>query len=332
MQYRILGQTDLNVSVVAMGCWAVIGGFNWGPQDEADSLATFEAALNAGVNFFDTAEQYGDGASEQLVARGLGSHRKDVIIASKARQENLSDGKIKEACERSLRNLQTDYIDLYQIHWPSREVPFEETMRALEDLWTEGKIRYVGISNFGKQDMPDIIQHGRVESNQLPYNLLWRAIEFDIQPQCVEHNIGILPYSPLMQGLLTGKFRSAGDVPEDRARTRHYASTRSADSRHGGPGFEAETFAAIDAIRDICEEIGQPMEQVALAWLLRQPAVTSVIAGARSAQQMYSNAKAGDLVLSDDVVSRLTAATDHLKALLGPDPDMWAAPDQSRYR
>lgn len=332
MQYRTIGQTELYVSTVAMGCWAVIGGFNWGPQDEADSLATFEAALNAGINFFDTAEMYGDGASEQLVARGLGDHRQDVYIASKARQENLSTGKLKEACERSLRNLQTDYIDLYQIHWPSRDVPFDETMRALEDLWTEGKIRYIGISNFGKQDMPDILKTGRIESNQLPYNLLWRAIEFDIQPQCVNNQVSILPYSPLMQGLLTGKFHAAGDVPEDRARTRHYAGTRSAHSRHGGPGYEAETFAAIEAIRAICDEIEQPMEQVALAWLLRQPAVASVIAGARTPQQMYSNAKAGDLVLADDVVNRLTKATDHLKSLFGPDPDMWAPADQSRYR
>ncbi|MAS37045.1 MAG: aldo/keto reductase [Anaerolineaceae bacterium] len=332
MQYRTLGQTDLEVSVVAMGCWSIVGGFNWGPQDEADSLATIEAALEAGVNFFDTAEGYGDGYSEQLLARVLGSRRADVIIASKVSQNHLAAAEVKEACERSLRNLQTDYIDLYQVHWPSREIPFEETMRALEDLWTEGKIRYIGVSNFGRLDMPDMLAAGRYESNQVPYNLLWRAVEYDIQPQCVRHDISILPYSPLMQGLLTGKFHTADDVPDDRARTRHYSSHRSENTRHGTSGFEAETFAAVNAIRAICEEIEQPMAHVSLAWLLHQPAVTSVLAGARTAQQMLDNAKAGELVLSGDVVARLSMATDELKALLGPDPDMWAPADESRYR
>jgi aryl-alcohol dehydrogenase-like predicted oxidoreductase len=135
-----------------------------------------------------------------------------------------------------------------------------------------------------------------------------------------------------MQGLLTGKFQSADDVPVDRARTRHYSSQRTPLSRHGGAGFEAETFAAIHAIQAVCDEIGHPMEHVALAWLLAQPAVTSVVAGARNARQMQSNAQAGDLILSEDVVMRLTEITDPLKALLGPDPDMWAPPGESRYR
>jgi myo-inositol catabolism protein IolS len=332
MQYRTIGQTDLSVSVVAMGCWAIIGGFNWGPQDEAESLATIRAALNAGINFFDTAEGYGDGYSEQLIARALAGRRAGVIIASKVSQNHLAAAQVKEACERSLRNLATDYIDLYQIHWPSREIPSEETMRALEDLRAAGKIRHIGVSNFGKLDMPAMLRVGRYEANQLPYNLLWRAIEFDIQPQCVEHQISILPYSPLMQGLLTGKFQSVDDVPLDRARTKHYASQRTELSRHGGPGCETETFEAVHAIQAICDEMGRPMEQVALAWLLHQPAVTSVIAGARSPQQIEANAQAGDLMLPDDVVERLTQATDHLKALLGPDPDMWGAPDEARYR
>jgi aryl-alcohol dehydrogenase-like predicted oxidoreductase len=315
-----------------MGCWAIIGGFNWGPQDESDSLATIQAALDAGINFFDTAEGYGEGYSEQLVARALGRRRAQVVIASKVSQDHLAAAQVREACERSLRNLNTDYIDLYQIHWPSRSVPFEETMRALDDLRAAGKIRFIGVSNFGKQDMPDMLRAGRYESNQVPYNLLWRAVEFDIQPQCVEQHISILPYSPLMQGLLTGKFQSADDVPTDRARTKHYSSQRTPLSRHGGSGYEAETFAAVHAIQAICNEIHQPMEAVALAWLLHQPAVTSVVAGARSPQQVHSNAQAGDLILSDEIITRLNEATDPLKLLLGPDPDMWAPPTETRYR
>jgi aryl-alcohol dehydrogenase-like predicted oxidoreductase len=331
MQYRTLGQTDLQVSVVAMGCWAIVGGFNWGPQDESDSLATIRAALDAGINFFDTAEMYGDGYSEELLAKVLPSRRAEVIIASKVSQQNLAAGQVQAACERSLRRLQTDYIDLYQIHWPNRDVPFEETLRALEDLRAAGKIRYIGVSNFGRQDMPAMLRAGRYESNQVPYNLLWRAIEFDIQPQCVEHRISILPYSPLMQGLLTGKFRSADEVPADRARTRHFSSVREF-VRHGGPGCEPETFATIAAIQQICDDLNQPMAEVALAWLLAQPAVTSVIAGARTPQQMLTNARAAALTLSAETVRRLTAATDALKQQLGPDPDMWAPVDQSRYR
>lgn len=330
MQYRKLGQTDLEVSTISLGCWAIIGGFNWGPQDKADSLDTIQAALDTGVNCFDTAEGYGDGYSEQLLAEGLGKRRGEVIIASKVSASNLTPDKLKEACERSLRNLDSDYIDLYQIHWPGRDVPFEATLRALEDLRDAGKIRVIGVSNFGKQDLPDMLAVGRVESNQLPYNLLWRAIEFDIQPQCAEHTISILPYSPLMQGLLTGKFKSAADVPDDRARTRHYSGDRPL-ARHGRPGHETETFDAVQRVAAICDDIGQPMAHVALAWLLQQPAVTSVIAGARNLRQMEANAQAANLTLTEDVVQRLNQATDDLKNLMGPDPDMWAAPGVSRY-
>jgi aryl-alcohol dehydrogenase-like predicted oxidoreductase len=331
MQYRKLGGTDLEVSAVALGCWAIIGGFNWGPQEKGESLDTIAAALEAGITFFDTAEGYGDGYSEQLVAEGLGSRRADVVIASKVSADHLAPDKLKEACERSLCNLNTDVIDLYQVHWPSREVPFDDSMRALEDLRDAGKIRYIGVSNFGPQDMREMRRVGRFESNQLPYNLLWRAIEYEIQPQCAEHNISILPYSPLMQGLLTGKFQNVADVPHDRRRTRHYSGSYEL-SRHGGPGYEDETFAAVDAIRVICREIDQPMTHVTLAWLLAQPAVTSVIAGARNRQQVKANAQAADLSLSPVILERLSSATAELKALLGPDPDMWSPRDESRYR
>jgi myo-inositol catabolism protein IolS len=332
MKFRTLGRTDLSVSVVAMGCWAIVGGFNWGPQAEDESLATIEKALAVGVNFFDTAEGYGDGYSEQLLGRALGRRRSQVIIASKVSQSNLAPDQVRAACERSLKNLNTDYIDLYQVHWPSREVPFAATMGALAELQAAGKIRYIGVSNFGKEDMPEMLQAGRFEANQLPYNLLWRAVEFDIQEQCVAQDISILPYSPLMQGLLTGKFKSPQDVPDDRARTRHYSAAERPLARHGRPGHEAATFAAVDAMRDICEEIDQPMADVALAWLLHQPGVTSVLAGARNPQQMAANAQAADLDLDTSVVQRLSSVTEDLKNAFGSDPDMWAAAGKSRYR
>ena len=328
MEYRKLGRTDIKVSVVAMGCWVFGGGFVWGDQEEAESIATVQAALDAGVNFFDTAEGYGDGYSEEVLGKALTGRRHEAIIATKVSQSHLARDQVVRACEGSLRRLNTDYIDLYQIHWPSREVPIEETMEALERLREQGKIRAIGVSNFGPQGMAGLLAVGRCETNQLPYSLLWRAIEYEIVPQCLEHE-GILCYSPLVHGLLTGKFSSPDEVPEGRARTRHFSRDRPL-TRHGEEGCEEETFAAIERIRRICEGIGQPMAKVALAWLLYQPGVVSVLAGARHPGQVVENASAADLKLSPDVVRALTEATEALKAALGPNPDMWLS--ESRMR
>lgn len=266
-----------------------------------------------------------------MLGRALKGRRDEAVIASKVSATNLAPAAVRAACERSLQRLGTDVIDLYQVHWPSRNVSFEDTMATLLDLQSAGKIRVIGVSNFGKLDMPDMLAFGRYDANQLPYSLLWRAIEFDIQPQCVEGNISILPYSPLNQALLTGRYRNADEMPYSRTRTRHFRGDRR-DSRHGTAGFETETFAAVEAIRQICADIGQEMVHVALAWLLRKPAVTSVLAGARNPQQVESNLIAGGLSLSAETMRRLDEATDDLKRKLGPDPDMWGTGEDSRYR
>ncbi len=331
MQPRQLGNTSLMVSPIAVGFWGIVGGDYWGEQDETDTINTAHAALDAGINLFDTAEGYGDGYSEVMLGRALKGRRDEAIIASKAGQSNLAPAALRAACEGSLKRLDTDRIDLYQVHWPRRDIPFDDTMSALLDLQREGKIRVIGVSNFGPLDMPDMLGCGRYEANQLPYSLLWRAIEFDIQPICVERNISILPYSPLNQALLTGRYRHADEMPYSRTRTRHFRGDRR-DSRHGTAGFEAETFAAVEAIREICADIGQEMVHVALAWLLHKPAVTSILAGARSVQQVESNMIAGGLSLSDETTRRLDEATADLKAKLGPDPDMWGTGADSRYR
>jgi len=324
-----LGQTDITVSVVALGCWAFAGGRVWGPQDEAESIATVRAALDAGVNFFDTAEGYGDGDSEAVLGRALAGRRHEAVIATKVSRSHLSGDEVREACERSLRRLQTDTIDLYQVHWPSRTVPLDETMEALEKLREQGKVRAVGVCNFGVGDLSDLLKAGRTETNQLPYSLLWRAVEYQIRQQCVDERIGILCYSPLAQGLLTGKFGSPDEVPAGRARTRHFSKARP-QTRHGEAGCEAETFAAIGKIRAMCAEIRRPMAQVALAWLLHQPGVTAVIAGARRPDQIRQTAQAADLELSPETLGELTGATEALKRILGPNPDMWQS--ESRLR
>ena len=329
MEFRKLGRTDIKVSVIGMGCWAIVGDIYWGPQDEKDSVMTIKAALDAGINFFDTAEAYGDGYSELLLGKALAGCRDKVIIASKVSGSHLSANDVQKACEDSLKRLKTDYIDLYQVHWPSQSIPLEETIDALKKLQKQGRVRAIGVSNFGVEDLPAFLALGDCQSNQLPYSLLWRAIEYRIRQNCIENRVGILCYSPLAQGLLTGKFASADDVPEGRARSRHFSKNR-AQARHNEMGCESETFAAIDKIRSICEEIHEPMTKVALAWLLKQSGVTSVLVGARKPEQIKQNAQAGDLKLQGGIVNRLTEATDNLKKQLGENPDMWQS--QSRMQ
>lgn len=331
MNFRKLGKTDMQVSPVAMGCWPIVGDATWGPQDESEAIKTIRTALDIGVNFFDTAEGYGDGYSEQLLAKGIAGQRHAVIIASKVGSDHLAADAVINACENSLRNLNSDYIDLYQIHWPGRRI-YKETMTALEKLKTQGKIRAIGVSNFGRQDLPEILSIGRSEANQLPYSLLWRALEYDISPICVENDISILCYCPLMQGLLTGKFAVADDVPDGRARTRLFSALKRPQARHGEDGIEKETFAAIDGIRDISEKLDQPMASVALAWLLHQPGVTSVLAGARNPQQMKQNAQAAELKLSTEIIEALNDITEVVKVKLGRNVDMWQNEANSRYR
>jgi aryl-alcohol dehydrogenase-like predicted oxidoreductase len=314
-----------------MGCWALAGDFNWGSQEDAESIATVHAALEAGINFFDTAEAYGAGRSEEVLGRALEGHRSDVVLATKVDDAHLSREELIRACEGSLRRLRTDYIDLYQLHWPSRTVPLTETLEALDRLQREGKIRAVGVCNFGVGDLEDLLEVGRCQTDQLPYSLLARAIEYEIQPKCLDEGIGILAYSPLMQGLLTGKFASPDEVPEGRARTRHFSRERPG-TRHGEPGCEGATFAAIDEIQELCDELGVPMAQVALAWVLAQPGVTSVLAGARHPEQIAETAQAAELNLAPEVLERLTRITEEVKRALGPHPDPWEAPADSRFR
>lgn len=325
MEYRKLGNTNILVSVISLGGWALAPDRNWGEQDKAMSIATVHAALDAGVNFFNTAEGYGkEGASERVLGEALAGHRHEVVIATKIEVDHnyVSADETIQACERSLRRLNTDYVDVYQIHWPSRVTPISETMEAMEKLRQQGKVRTIGVANFGAQDLSDLLEVGRADSNELPYSLIFRAIEFGIAPKCVDNSIGILPYSPLAQGLLAGKFSSADEVPVARARTRIFSGERSL-ARHGEAGCEKEAFAAIDEIRRICGKIRRPMAQVALAWLLHQPGVTSVIAGARNPEQLEQNVQAAALALRPEIVAELAQVTDEVQQKLGPNPDPW---------
>ena len=331
MKYRKLGNTDLEVSVVSMGCWGISGGDMWGKQDEEDAIAAIRRAYEKGINFFDTAEAYGDGYSEELLGEALNGFRKEVKIASKVSAGHLHPKELKKSCEKSLKRLNTDYLDLYYIHWPNPDIPIFDTIKALEELKNEGKIRYYGTSNFGVHQMTEFLKHSDLTVNQLPYNLLWRVIEQEIQPFCLKKSIGIAAYSPLLHGLLTGKFESPDSVPDGRARTRHFSKERQ-KTRHGEEGVEGKTFDTIEKIKSICREFGTDITQTSIAWPLTQSGVDTVIAGARSPEHAEENAKAGDLELPEDLIIRLKQATKVLKSSLGNNPDLWQGGKDSRIR
>ncbi len=328
MEYRQLGKTDMQVSVLALGCWPFAGGQFWGEQDDNDSIATVHAALDAGINFFDTAEAYEKGTSERVLGRALVGKRDQAIIATKV-AGRLHKAGVIEACEESLRNLQTDYIDLYQIHWPNHKIPLSETVEALHHLRDQGKIRAIGVSNFAVQDFTELVGLTDCETNQMPYSLLWRVIEDEIKPLCMAHETGILCYSSLMQGLLTGRYANADAVPDNIARTRLYAGSRPM-TEHTEPGCEAEVFAALAEVRRIADELGQPMATVALAWVRQQPGVTAFLVGARKPEELAWNLPVMDLTLSDDVVAELARVTEPVKTKLAGNPDMWMAPSRMR--
>ena len=331
MNYTTLTQTDIRISTLALGCFAFEGGQTWGEQNEQDSIATLEAALELGITFFDTAEGYGAGYSEELLGRVFEKRRDQVVIATKASPNHLAPKDLEAACIASLRRLKTDYIDLYQIHWPNWDVPLADTLGTLEQLKSKGMIRAIGVSNFGVQDFTEALEVTPVVSNQLPYNLLFRASEFDILPLAEQHNVSILPYSPIMQGLLTGKFKSAEDVPEGRARTRHFSGSRP-QAGHGEAGAEAQTFQTIEKLNAVAEQLGQPLTHVSLAWLLHQKSVPAVLVGARNVAQLKSNVAAAQLSLKPDLIKELSDLSAPLKASLGSNADMWNSGKNARYR
>ena len=322
MEYRELGSTGVDTSVIILGCWAIGGGYTWGDQDEKVSIDTIRTAVDAGINMFETAEFYSDGYSEEVLGKGLAGLRDKVMIATKIWFENLSAEKLIQACEGSLRRLKTDYIDLYQVHWPNWDVPIEETLGAMEKLKQDGKIRFIGVSNFGTQDLSAAVKHAPVVTDQLAYSLLFRAIEYGILAKCRELNVGVLAYSPLAQGLLTGKFNHADEIDDERARIRLYSKNRPG-TVHDEDGCETEAFEAVEKIRSICTDFDQPMANVALAWIIQQPGVNAVLAGARTPEQVSMNVRAAELQLPGDVMENLAQATETVKQKLGANADPW---------
>ncbi|WP_336037201.1 aldo/keto reductase [Halobacterium yunchengense] len=330
MEYATLGHSDVDVSRVGLGLWNISGGSDWERTDERQAVETIHAAYDAGVDFFDTAEAYGDGYSESVLGTALeGMDREDVVVATKVWSDNLAYDDLRAACEASLDRLGTDYVDVYYVHYHNPEIPVSETMRALRDLQDEGRVRVPAVSNTGPVDLGETLEHGRVEANQVPYSLLWRAVEYEVADACRAEDVDLVAYSPLAQGLLTGEYASAEEYPTGRMRTRHFAGDRP-EARHGEPGVEDLTFETVQRVRQVCAEYDRDMVEVALAWPLHQPGVASVLAGASTPEHARANAAAADVSLSEDLLADLDEATADLKAALGPNPDPWQS--NSRYR
>ncbi len=317
MEKRRLGTSEVQISPILMGTWQA-GKRGWTGIEDNDSIQAIRAAVDAGITTIDTAEVYGDGHSERVVAQAVADIRERIEYATKVFANHLQYDEVIAACDRSLQNLQTDYIDLYQIHWPSGSfgsdfVPIGETMEALNTLKKQGKIRAIGVSNFSKSQLEEACQYGRIDSLQPPYSLFWRYVETDAMPYCIENNISILAYSPLAQGLLTGKFApghkfDAGD-------------NRSQNKLFQGENF-SRAYTAVDKLRPIAAKYNCTLAQLALAWLIAQPN-TQAIAGARYAEQAISNAAAASIHLDPadlaqiDIIGR--SVTDYLDA----NPVMW---------
>jgi aryl-alcohol dehydrogenase-like predicted oxidoreductase len=339
LEIRRCGRSGLELPVLGVGCWSFGGGAYWGSQERGEVEGVVSAALDRGCAFFDTAEVYNEGRSEEALGRALRGRRDRAIVASKISPDHCGAGMVRRHCEATLARLGSDYLDVYMLHWPlnplairhfstdggsSESLPsLADVLAAMDELRREGKIRYVGLSNFGARQLEEANAYGLpVACNEVPWSLLSRAIEWEVLPACTAFDIGVLGYMPLMQGLLTGKYRTADELPASRARTRHFRGDRPG-CRHGEPGAEPETFGAIEAIRAIADREGMPMERLAIAWCLARPGITCSITGARNAAQLEENARAAELRLAPGLVAELNAVTDPLKRVLGRSVDLY---------
>lgn len=310
METRRLGNSDLDITVIGFGAWAIGGGwkFGWGPQEDTDSIGAIHEALEAGVNWIDTAAVYGLGRSEEVVGKMLSEWQgpKPLIFTkcSMRWDENgeishsLKATSVREECENSLRRLQVDTIDLYQIHWPNPDDEVEAGWEEMARLRDEGKVRFIGVSNFNTDQLERAQRIAPVTSLQPPYSLIERGVEPEILPFCRQQNIGVIVYSPMESGLLTGAMtreRIAGLPPDD---------WRRRNSEYGEPKI-TRNLALVEVLKQIGARQGKTAGEVAIAWTLRNPAVTGAIVGLRRPGQASGTLGAAGLRLSDNDVREI---------------------------
>lgn len=328
MEYRRIGNSSLKLSVVTFGAF-VTGGWLWGGSDNKNAIEAIKTAFDLGVTSIDTAPVYGQGLSEKIVGEAIKGIPRDKVqiltkfglrwdtkkgeyyFDSKDNQGNDiqlykysgKDGIIKE-CEDSLRRLDTDYIDLYQIHWPDSTTPIHESMEAVLKLKKDGKIREAGVCNYNSHQMKEAEEIVELASNQVPYSMARRSIENDVVPYCIKQNKGILAYSPLQQGLLTGKFESGYKF-------------KKGDNRANSVYFKEENLRKVNKILDklkpIAEEKKATLAQLVIKWTINQPGITIALVGARTPEQSTQNAMAADLKLSTEELDFIDNLVDELK-------------------
>lgn len=325
MQKRKLGYSDLHLTTIGLGTWAMGGGdwkFGWGPQDDKASTAAIHAAIDQGINWIDTAPIYGHGHSEKVVGNAIKGIRDSLIIATKCGRvwegdsreigKSLRGDSIRQEVENSLQRLGIEYIDLYQIHWPQPNEEIEEGWATIADLIKEGKVRYGGVSNFDLQQLKRAQAIHPVSSLQPPYNMFRREIESEIMEYCGENQIGIVAYSPMQAGLLTGKFT------QERA-----AALPESDWRRNHPFFNAPQLGVnvqvVDKLRGIAEAKNCSMSQLSLAWVLRRDEMTSAIVGARKPEQIKETAQAASLKLGAREIDDIEAILAWREAQLQRD-------------
>lgn len=309
MRYEKIGNSHINSSKIIIGTWQA-GKEMWADIDDKETTLAIRGALDVGITTIDTAIVYGNGHSEQIVARALQSvAREEYYIATKVFSDHLKYDQVIEQCHKSLTNLQTDYIDLYQIHWPSGSfnspiIPIAETMDALNFLKSTGKILNIGVSNFSKEQIEEAMQYGDIVSNQPPYSLIWRPYDNVTNPFCRSNNIAILAYSPLAQGLLTGKFK-ANHV------------FHAGDNRIDNKLFKPENFAnvtiVLEELQKYADKYATSMGNIALNWLISKPS-TFAIVGSRNLAQITESSKCCDFTLSTEdliAIDKLSEVVTH---------------------
>ena len=312
---RQLGNSDMQITAIGFGAWAIGGGdwqFGWGSQDDNDSVAAIQRVLDLGINWIDTAAVYGLGHSEEVVARALEGRQQKPYVFTKCSMiwskkfwqakdqihRSLKRDSVRNELESSLRRLKLDVIDLYQIHWPDPESEIEEGWETLAKLKQEGKVRYIGVSNFSVAQMERISKIAPITSLQPPYSMLNRGVEKEILPYCQQHNIGVINYSPMVSGLLTGamtKERVAQLPPDDWRRN---------NARFQEPQL-SRNLKLVELLREIGNAHGRSPGEVAIAWTLNNPTVTAAIVGARNAKQVDGIIGASTLRLQPDEISRI---------------------------
>ncbi|MDF2964071.1 MAG: aldo/keto reductase [Paenibacillus sp.] len=296
MKLKALGKTDTKVSTITFGCWE-LGGGPWEFTSDDNNIKAIQAAFDMGITTFDTAEGYGAGHSEEIVGSALEGKRKETVISTKVSRANLAPNNVRSSAEASLKRLKTDYIDIYYIHWPSFEIPVSETLSEFNKLKEEGLIRAIGVSNFSLEQLKEASGYAQIDVIQPEYSLLHRSIEAEIIPYCLQENIGIMSYSSIAKGILTGAFHLGNKKLDEN----DFRSTR----RLFLPEHLEKERELIVLLKEIADAKEKTVSQIAISWLLHQQALTTAIVGSQSINHMKENVEAVDIELSSEEINAL---------------------------